>query len=66
MVEMAKIEAPISQGGVAVHLECWCVCLCYLHFASVSWYHFGTSQPGLPRQSPESCNGCVCVCGCAV
>jgi len=33
MVGMAEIEAPISQDGVAVHLDCWCVCLCYLHFA---------------------------------
>jgi len=24
---------PISQDGVAVHPDCWCVCLCYLHFA---------------------------------
>ena len=31
---MAEIGAPISLDGVAVHLDCWCVCLCYLHFAS--------------------------------
>jgi len=30
---MAKMGAPISLNGVAVHLDCWCVCLCYLHFA---------------------------------
>jgi len=24
---------PISLDGVAVHLDCWYVCLCYLHFA---------------------------------
>jgi len=33
MVGMAEVEAPISQDGVAVYLDCWCVCLCYLHFA---------------------------------
>jgi len=25
--------APISLDGVAVHPHCWCICLCYLHFA---------------------------------
>ena len=25
--------ASVSQDGVAVHPDCWCVCLCYLHFA---------------------------------
>jgi len=25
--------APISLDGVAVHPDCWCICLCYLHFA---------------------------------
>ena len=23
----------ISLDGVAVYPDCWCVCLCYLHFA---------------------------------
>jgi len=27
------MEAPVSLDGVAVHPDCWCVCLCYLHFA---------------------------------
>ena len=26
--------APISHDGVAVHLDCWHVYLCYLHFSS--------------------------------
>jgi len=30
---MAEMVAPISLDGVAVHLDCWCICLCYLHFA---------------------------------
>jgi len=25
--------APIGLDGVAVHPDCWCICLCYLHFA---------------------------------
>ena len=25
--------APISLDRVAVHPDCWCICLCYLHFA---------------------------------
>jgi len=32
-VGMAEMGAPISLDGVAVHPDCWCVCLCYLHFA---------------------------------
>jgi len=26
-------RAPISQDGVAVNPDCWCVCVCYLPFA---------------------------------
>jgi len=33
MVGMAEIGAPISLDGVAVHPDCWCICLCYLHSA---------------------------------
>ena len=33
MVGMAEVGAPISLDGVAVHPDCWCICLCYLHFA---------------------------------
>jgi len=49
MTWMAEVGTPISQDGVAVHPDCWCVCLCYLHFAPESpedgeqryeiWYH---------------------------
>jgi len=34
MVRMAQVGAPISKDGVADHPDCWCICLCYLHFAS--------------------------------
>jgi len=31
---MAEVGAPVSLDGVTVHPDyCWCVCLCYLHFA---------------------------------
>jgi len=30
---MVEVGAPISLDGVAVHLDCWCICPCYLHFA---------------------------------
>jgi len=30
MVGMAEIGAPIILDGVAVHPDCWCVCLCLL------------------------------------
>jgi len=33
MVGMAEMETPISLDGVAVHPDCRCVCLYYLHFA---------------------------------
>jgi len=33
IVGMAEMEATTSQDGVAVHLDCWCVCLCCIHFA---------------------------------
>jgi len=35
MVGMAEVGAPISQVGVAVHPDCRCLCLCYLHFATI-------------------------------
>jgi len=33
MVGMAEVGAPISLDGVAFHPDCWCICLCYVHFA---------------------------------
>jgi len=33
MVGMVEVGAPISLDGVAVNPDCWCICLCYLHFA---------------------------------
>jgi len=65
MVEMAEMGAPISLDGVAVYPDCWCVCLCYLHFAREDgeMYLLVQTHPGCPGQSPESCKwSCVCVC----
>jgi len=69
MVGMAEMGAPISLGAVAVHLDCWCVCLCYLHFAPENpedseMYLLVPAQPGCPGQSPESCKMVVCACAC--
>jgi len=33
MVGMAEVEVPTGLDGVVVYLDCWCVCLRYLHFA---------------------------------
>jgi len=71
MVGMAHIGAPVSVDGVAVHSDCWCVCLCYLHFAPEKpkdgkMYLLVPSHPGCPGQSPQSYKMVVvvyvCVC----
>ena len=67
MVEMAEVGAPISLDGVAVHPDCWCICLCYLHFPPENpedgeMYLLVPAHPGSPGQSPESCKMVVCVC----
>ena len=47
---------PISPDGVAVHPDCWCICLCDLHFAPENpedgeMHLLVLAHPG---QSPES------------
>ena len=65
---MAEVGALISLDGVAVHPDCWCICLCYLHFApeypeNGEMYLLVLAHPGCPGQSPESCKMVVlCVC----
>ena len=59
MVGMVEVGTPVSLDGVAVHLDCWCICLCYLHFAPENpengeMYLLTLAHPGCPRQSPES------------
>jgi len=59
MVGMAEVGAPISLDVVAVHPDCWCVCMCYLHFATENsedgkMYLLVPAHPGCPGQSPES------------
>ena len=67
MVGMVEVGAPISLDWVAVHPDCWCICLCYLHFAPENpedseMYLLVLAHPGCPGQSPESCKMVVCVC----
>ena len=64
---MAQMGAPISLDGVAVHPVCWCVCLCYLHFAPDNpeygkMYLLVPAHSGCPGQSPESCKMVVHAC----
>ena len=57
--------APISLDAVAVHPDCWCICLCYLHFAPENpgdeMYLLVLAHPGCPGHSPES-HKMVVVC----
>jgi len=59
MVGMIEVGAPISLDGVAVLSDCWCICLCYLHFAPENpedgeMYLLVLAHPGCPGHSPES------------
>jgi len=64
---MAEVGAPISLDVVAVHPDCWCICLCYLRFATENpedgvMYLLVPAHPGCPGQSPQSRKMAVCVC----
>ena len=66
---MAEVGEPISLDGVAVHPDCWCICLCYLHFAPENpengeMYLLVPAHPGCPGQSPESRKMVVLCCVC--
>jgi len=66
MVGMAEMGTPISLDGVAVYPDCWCVCLCYLHFAPENledgeMYLLVPAYSGCPGQSPDSCKMVVCM-----
>jgi len=66
MVGLAEVGAPITLDGVAVHPDCWCVCLCYLHSAPENSEDgkmclLVPVNPGCPGQSPESRKMVVCV-----
>ena len=69
MVGMAEMGAPISLDGVTVHPDCWCIYLCYPHFAPENpedgkMYLLVPAHPGCPGQSPESCKMVACVRAC--
>jgi len=59
MMGMAEMGASISLDEVAVHLDCWCICLCYLHFATGNpedseIYLLVPPHLGCPVQSSDS------------
>ena len=59
IVGMVEVWTPISLDGVAVHLDCRCICLCYLHFAPENpedgkMYLLVLAYLGCPGQRPES------------
>jgi len=69
MVGMAEVGASVSLDVVAVHPDCWCICLCYLLFAAENpeddeMYLLVPAHPGCHRQGPESHKMVVCVCVC--
>jgi len=64
---LCKEGHPISLDGVAVCPDCWCVCLCYLHFVPENpedgeMYLLVLSHLSYLGQSPESRKMVVCVC----
>ena len=63
---MAEVVAPIGVDGVAVHSDCWCICLCYVHFAPENpedgeMYLLVPAHLGCPGQNPQSRKMLVCV-----
>ena len=66
MVGMAKVGAPISMDGVAVHPHCCYVCLCYLHLAPENpedgeIYLLVPAHPGCPDKGQRAVKW-LCVC----
>ena len=64
---MTEMGVPVSLHGEAVHPDCWCICLCYLHFAPENpedgkMYLLVPAHLGCPRQSRESCKMVVYAC----
>jgi len=59
MVGMVEVGAPKCLDGVVVYPDCWCICLCYLHFAPENaeddeMYLLVLAHQGYPGHSPES------------
>jgi len=60
--------APISLDGVAVHPDCWCVCLCYLHVTSeiqkmakfTFWYQLTRVVPDKVQRAVSFCVNMAC------
>jgi len=71
MVEMAEMGALVSAGEVAVHPDCWCVCLCYFHFAPVNpedceMYLLVPAHTGCTKVQRAVKWLCVCTSNCTV
>ena len=67
MVGMSEVGVTFSLDGVAVHPDCWCFCLCYLHFAPENpedgeMYLLVLAHPGCRGLGPQSHKMVVCVC----
>ena len=70
MVGMAGMGAPINLDRVAVHPDCWCVCLCYLHFVPENpkmakctfWYQLTRVVQDKVQKAVKWLCVCVCVC----
>jgi len=69
-VKMAEIEAPISLYGVAVHPDCWRICLCYLHFAPENpedgKVYLSVPALGVVPDKVQRAVKWLCVCECVM
>jgi len=59
MAGMVEVGAPINLDEVAAQPDCWCKCLCYLHFAPENpedgeMYLLLLAHTGCPGQGPEA------------
>jgi len=59
MAGKVEVGAPVSLDWVAVRLDCWCICLCYVHFTPENpedgkMYLLVLAHSGCPGQGPGS------------
>ena len=67
LVGMAEMEASISLDGVAVHLDCWCICCIFILDQKIQkmakcifWYQLTQVVPDKVQRAVKSL--CVCLC----
>ena len=68
VIVLKIVEFNLCAVWLAVHPDCWCICLCYLHFAPDNpkvgeMYLLVPAHRGCPGQGPEGRKMDVCVCG---